>query len=319
MDTNKVFGIVNIGNTCFMNSVLQVLFNIKPLTDALLKIESSHPVIQQYQKILNYWKNNTTNKVVKLQNFCQALYEHTHFNQHQQQDAHEFIYTILDIIHENIKYPVIINTTHDPTDKTIKCKEEWINFCQKNFSVIIPTFYGQIRNTKKCQNCSNESLTREQICGITLDAHAQSMTNALDQYFMNNIIVDYKCEKCNEVQNVVQQKVFEILPEYMIVQLNRFEGINHKNHDIFGFSSIMNLNDYVEPEFRDPKIKYELCGIICHYGSMYSGHYNVIFKHADNTWYYADDEIVRKMTNVISQNVIRNAYLLIYQKVVSDF
>lgn len=314
MNDNKIFGIVNLGNTCFMNSILQILFNIEPLTNTLLDISSDNQIIQQYQKILKYWKTNNSNKVVKLKNFCETIFENTHFYRHQQQDAHEFLYLLLDIIHENIKQDVIINSVNKSNNKqALICEETWKNFCKNNFSVVIPTFYGQIRTEIKC-NCSHKSIMREQICGITLEVQARTMTNALDQYFNNSIISDYKCEKCKTVQDIQQKKVIEILPEYMIIQLNRFMGLNHKNNSIFGFSSYININDYIEPEFIDDGIKYELCGIICHYGSMHSGHYNVYLKHCNKKWYYADDEIIQEMTG-IDEDIIRNIYLLIYKRV----
>lgn len=315
MSTNKIFGIVNMGNTCFMNSILQILFNVKPLTNALLQISSEHPVIQQYQKILQYWTNNSSDKIVKLQNFCDSVYKNTHLHHGQQQDAHEFLYILLDIIHENIKHDVLLLAkTSNNNEKAILCEKEWKRFCKNNYSVIIPTFYGQIRNEIIC-DCSHASITREQICGLSLDVQATSITNALDQYFTQSVITDYKCEKCNKVQNICQTKMLEILPEYMVIQLNRFMGFNHKNNSIFGFSPYININDYVEPEFQEDGIKYEICGIICHYGSMQSGHYNVILKHADKKWYFADDEIVRPLKTAINEHVVRNAYLLIYKKV----
>jgi ubiquitin C-terminal hydrolase len=314
MNTNKIFGIVNMGNTCFMNSILQILFNVKPLTDTLLEISSEHPIIQQYQKILKYWKHNESSKVVKLQNFCKSIYTNTHLIHGQQQDAHEFLYILLDTIHEQIKQNVIITSTNNNNnDNALLCEKEWKKFCKDNYSIIIPTFYGQIRTEKEC-NCSYKSIIREQVCGLSLDVQAKSMTNALDQYFSNSVISDYKCEKCKKVQDIVKKKVLEILPEYMIIQLNRFMGFNHKNNGIFGFSPFININDYVEPEFKEDGIKYELCGIICHYGSMHSGHYNVILKHSDNKWYYADDEIIEQLNTTITENIVRNAYLLIYKK-----
>lgn len=315
MDANKIFGIVNVGNTCYMNSIVQLLFNIKPLSDTLLRTNTDNMILQNYKKILQYRKNNTSKKIVKLENFCNQIFQDTYFERGQQHDAHEFLYVILDIIHEQIKNNVIITYDNYNDNKIHRdCETEWKKFCKDNYSVVIPTFYGQIRVEKTCV-CQYTSIVREQVCGITLQVKHGNMENALHEYFSNSIINDYKCEKCEQVQDIVQKKSIEILPDFMIVQLNRFTGHGyHKNNQIFGFSQSINIGNYVESTFAANNIKYELDAIICHYGSIISGHYNVILKH-QGKWFYVDDEIVHKMRHTINNNIIRNAYLLVYKRV----
>ncbi len=304
MGSNKIFGMVNMGNTCFINSVLQILFNVKPLTDFIIENEFEHPIIQQYKKVLIYWKNNQSDKIVKPYNLYNAIYDFTDFKKGQQQDVHEFLYKFVDIIHENIK---------SKNNKITYKDQNWNKFCKNNYSIIIPIFYGQLKNTINCI-CGNDIVRKEQVYGITLDVNENniSLDDCLNNYFNNNIIHDYQCEKCKIIKNVYQKKRMEVLPDYMIIQLNRF-SYGHKNHNILRFSNQINIDKYVDLKLASGNT-YDLDGIICHYGTLHGGHYNVVLNHND-TWYYVDDENIYPSNTIDVQNIMKNSYILIYKKI----
>jgi ubiquitin carboxyl-terminal hydrolase 4/11/15 len=98
-------GFQNLGNTCYMNSVLSSLCHCLPFCNSLLKMSKPEniPFLRSFQKLVScYWSNkysalNPTdfrNKVLKVT---------TLFAGYNQQCAHEFICFLLDALHEDLK------------------------------------------------------------------------------------------------------------------------------------------------------------------------------------------------------------------------
>ena len=66
-------------------------------------------------------------------------------------------------------------------------------------------------------------------------------------------------------------------------------------------------------QFFGVEAKYDLTGMICHYGSMTFGHYYSVVKNQfDNTWYKYDDHTKIPITK--HQIPKHNAYILFYQR-----
>jgi ubiquitin carboxyl-terminal hydrolase 4/11/15 len=102
---NGMVGFQNLGNTCYMNSVLSSLCHCLPFCNSLLKMTKPEniPFLKSFQKLIScYWSNKYTalnpsdfrNKVLKAT---------TLFAGYNQQCAHEFICFLLDALHEDLK------------------------------------------------------------------------------------------------------------------------------------------------------------------------------------------------------------------------
>ena len=312
---NQVFGIINTQNTCFMNSVLQVLLNIPELRNQVKEKDNDHPLFQAFKKIVLYWERNTESRQVLLKSLCQAVYEHLHFRRGEQQDAHEFFYKFIDHLHELTKQDVVLTAKQNNRNTAlVECEQAWNKFCRNNYSAIISTFYAQCKNTITCP-CSHQSLNREQHCGIMVDV-AEHLSDSIEQYFKGQVIDGYKCESCHTRQRVSQQRRIEVLPEVLVIQVNRFLDNNFKNNKVLPFTHELDLGLYVEPDLGTHHIQYKLVGMVCHYGSLLnSGHYNVVFKHNDGHWYIADDEHVRQIKQVSMQQMGSTAYMFFYRRV----
>ena len=164
-------------SSCYLNSVLQVLFNIDPLNNFISKTKSisfnnEGKILNSYRRILNLLisddgsliddDNVVTSSTFKkkleiLLPICKGEF---------QQDAHEVFIEILNIFHsgfeiENkqtekicgkILFPI-------PLDK-IKYYAQtcWDNDNNKEkYSIISNLFKGQIRSKITCQNCLTET------------------------------------------------------------------------------------------------------------------------------------------------------------------
>ncbi|RNF10968.1 putative ubiquitin hydrolase [Trypanosoma rangeli] len=102
-----VCGLLNIGNTCYMNSALQCLFNMRAVRHAILSIplsECRNPLVTREMVCLlrNMWSGvQQVAETSKLKTTFGR--EVRRFDSYEQQDAMEFIETLLDCMHEETK------------------------------------------------------------------------------------------------------------------------------------------------------------------------------------------------------------------------
>lgn len=136
----EMTGLKNLGNTCFMNSVIQCMFNCKVFRDYLTK-DTYLKHINRYESIsnstqfsnriilmllqINSHRTSGTHGMITDELAClfkellskryksiSPLDFFTAFGRanrkfagHQQQDAHEFFIILLDILHSELKFP----------------------------------------------------------------------------------------------------------------------------------------------------------------------------------------------------------------------
>ena len=177
----SLIGLVNLGNTCYMNSALHCLRSIKELT----KYFSNYFDENQLNKknimgtegflalaYANYiYKMNLDNtEFLSLRNFKYAIgIVDDRFSGTDQQDTHEFLTFLIDSIHEDLNRVIIKpNVKRKSSDweknykssivlDKLKSEIEWNNFLKRNQSIMVDLFYGQYKTTISCPKCSHDS------------------------------------------------------------------------------------------------------------------------------------------------------------------
>lgn len=125
------------------------------------------------------------------------------------------------------------------------------------------------------------------------------------------------CEKCNKLRNGVKYSRVMALPEILCVHLKRFR------HDLSYSSKIsspvlfpltgLEMRPYLHKDCNSEVSSYDLCAIICHHGTVGSGHYTSFAKHEPSgKWFEYDDQLVTQVTPEVVQNC--EAYVLFYRK-----
>ena len=185
----SLVGLMNIGNTCYMNSILQIFLNIQEIKDIFLnereeekfyefiinKKKGNGELILEFINLLKekYIKNKKTITPKKFKEIC-GKYNET-FKGFEHQDAHEFYTFLVDNLHEDTNIKSATKNFHvkeesDTIDTTeIELSNEyWANTIRNNASYIYGLFFGQLKSTLTCSECNKVKLKYENFSALEL-------------------------------------------------------------------------------------------------------------------------------------------------------
>jgi len=325
-------GLVNLGNKCFLNSILQCLSNTLKLTDYFLscKYKEDDPdnsnkykkeyyiVISYINLMINIWEQNQT---LKPKSFVENIskFVNKYFTL-RQQDSHECLMYILDLLHKGLSYEIEVDIKgeiQNKTDSLMKQSlEQWKNFHEKNYSFIIEIFNGLFYNKINCNNCNFSENIFEPFNCISLNIPSEG-TSTLDMCLQNyfNIsenINSWNCEKCNKNGCSKSIKSWSF-PNYLIIHFKRFknDGTKIQTHIDFPIDDL-DLTNYISKDKNDPNnYIYSLYAVNYHSGTADNGHYWSSCRNLNKNWYLFNDANVNKFNN--SNNLLtKDSYILFY-------
>jgi ubiquitin carboxyl-terminal hydrolase 36/42 len=150
---------------------------------------------------------------------------------------------------------------------------------------------------------------QSRVLDISLPLDSDSIEECFDS-FLNPLMSDHVCEKCQRTSRFQQNMKFEKVPEILVVAMLRFgmNGRKIQKNVRFGFN--LNLSEACVDE-RDGK--FELFAVIVHNGlEIQRGHYVCHLKCADGVWYYCDDlKIVKESRSGVLKSI---PYMLFYRR-----
>uniref|UniRef100_A0A4W5KBA3 Ubiquitin carboxyl-terminal hydrolase n=1 Tax=Hucho hucho TaxID=62062 RepID=A0A4W5KBA3_9TELE len=177
-------GLSNLGNTCFMNSALQCLSNVPPLTEYFLKdkyndeLNEDNPlgmkgeIAKAYAEITKQSWSGKYSYVTPRPFKTQVGRFAPQFSGYQQQDSHELLAFLLDGLHEDLnrirKKPYILLKDAEGRPDKVVAEEAWENHIKRNDSIIVDIFHGLFKSTLVCPVCAKVSVTFDPFCYLTL-------------------------------------------------------------------------------------------------------------------------------------------------------
>lgn len=156
-----VRGLVNLGNTCFFNSVMQNLLSMDRLKDSILKLNTPFgPLTVSLKKLFcevkgEEGKKNVINPKSLFGSLCSKAPQ---FRGYQQHDSHEVLRCLLDIL----------STEEIDVRKKMNEREDGVLPSNQFVTLVDSIFGGQISSSVCCVECGHTSTTYEPFLDLSV-------------------------------------------------------------------------------------------------------------------------------------------------------
>ncbi|XP_050077147.1 ubiquitin carboxyl-terminal hydrolase 35 [Anopheles maculipalpis] len=339
--SNARVGLVNLGNTCYMNSVVQALAMTKQFCTEVLLKQIDAPPFSEVQQLLALLIHSRRPELTP-----RAVLASTRppgFAPGYQQDSSEFLSYLLDRLHEQEKKLLQAVQPHNAppppaanngggggggsggatgTSKTLVQK----------------TFEGQLSVGCLCAVCNSSNHTNETFRSLDLsfpddselsqaagDDGAHSVQKLLDYFCSSEKLVgenQYFCDRCQQLRDCERSVTVTVPPQNLILTIKHFRYDQTRNLRAKLMNKILHNEDIsltvTDAAGHCRQLHYRNYAVVVHYGtSMDSGHYYTYAQDGTGTWFKFNDNYVTECTTSELQNIPspNTPYILFYQLV----
>ncbi|KAK7168551.1 hypothetical protein R3I93_004769 [Phoxinus phoxinus] len=228
-------GFSNLGNTCYMNAILQSLFSLPSFSSDLLrqgipwKRIPVNALLKRFAHLLA--KKDVSPPEVKkdlLRRVKSAISSTAErFSGYMQNDAHEFLSQCLDQLKEDVE-KINKSCKSEPWDEPQSARlAEEADPARVYTCPVTVNMEFEVQHTITCKSCGEVVTKREQFNDLSIDLPRRrktlpmrSIQDSLDLFFRMEEI-EYSCEKCSGKTATVSHK-FSRLPRVLILHLKRY-------------------------------------------------------------------------------------------------
>uniref|UniRef100_A0A3B3YJ27 Ubiquitin carboxyl-terminal hydrolase n=1 Tax=Poecilia mexicana TaxID=48701 RepID=A0A3B3YJ27_9TELE len=301
------FGLVNFGNTCYCNSVLQALYFCRPFRENVLAYKAQQKKKENLLTCLaDLFHSIATQKkkvgVIPPKKFISRLRkENDLFDNYMQQDAHEFLNyllnTVADILQEEKKQEKQ-NGRLKNNGTAVTAEAEMENKTEPTW--VHDIFQGTLTNETRCLNCETVSSKDEDFLDLSVDVEQNtSITHCLRDFSNTETLCSeykYYCETCCSKQEAQKRMRVKKLPMILALHLKRFKYMEQLHrYTKLSYRVVFPLELRLFNTSGDAvnlDRMYDLVAVVVHCGSGPNrGHYITIVK-SHGFWLLFDDDIV---------------------------
>ncbi|VFV38020.1 ubiquitin specific peptidase 50 [Lynx pardinus] len=264
-----VTGLRNLGNTCYMNAILQCLCSISPLVEYFLSGKYITALQNEVATAFAYvmtdmWLGDS--ECVSPEIFRSAFGNlYPAFMKKTQQDAQEFLIYVLNELHESLKK--CHRKSYEKGSIPRCCRKTIAN----EVSIITQLFEGQLNYSimcLKCENCTYKNEVFTILCLPIPSDYECSLQDCLQCFFQQDTLTWHNqihCSFCETKQETAVRASISKAPKVIIFHLKRFDILGTMKRklrtDIHYPLTNLDLSPYICPVFRKHP-KYNLCAVV---------------------------------------------------------
>jgi ubiquitin C-terminal hydrolase len=333
-DIVGVCGLLNMGNTCFLNSAIQVMRCIPEWAgfcadqgqgwDYADLSGSQVKVLEAYMELTRGMWAQRQPAMCRPRAFLLAIHQATKGTIHEQlgmpmqNDGHEFMMYALDQFHEALREPGPAAATD-----AIPAVKAWCEHWKKDYSPLVNMIFGLDRVTITCGGCGTKSVRWETFNTLRapVPAEGQTITEALLAERGPQTVDEYACDVCKgrdaeakRPSATITQQIWR-MPRNLILMFHRFDEHRRKIGSVLKYDgAAVSFADTFADDTTDESRSwsYVPIGVLDHHGSHFGGHYTAqAYNFVEKSWWHYDDGNATKTDKPIFG---RPTYIVVFRR-----
>jgi ubiquitin C-terminal hydrolase len=176
-------GLQSIGNTCYMNSILQSISHPKDFVEYFISGKYADSLVSNKEKLSiifgsllkGLWSDNF--KFIPPLKMKQVIDPQSkYFGGTDQQDSHEFLMFLLDSLHEDLhkmtNQLLLQNLDGDGSNDKEISQLMWEKHKSRNDSIVVDLFHGLLRSKLTCSECQKTVVSFEPFNSLSISLPA---------------------------------------------------------------------------------------------------------------------------------------------------